>query len=529
MYKQYRDLVENEFIVVGCDTSAGGLDFSTAQFLSKTNLDVPLVYHSQKTTTYMTDELLPVLEEISDKTGIPPVIAYERNNGGSFELERLARLNKYNKFRLYAPEMPNATFNPAKPMKYGWTTSSATRPTMLQDLKEALDNMLIRIYDRETVEELFAFIVNQTSSGWKAQAEDGAHDDCFVAGTPILTDKGQVPIESIKQGDLVMTREGYKPVVMTRCRLKRVITRFGMTGTPDHPFITKNRGEVSFTKLRDNDILYTWNEKQSCIEEKTITDIQSQREDNTESTIGDTIKIKNRPSRSTVRFGLTIMGKYLRDVLSTIKMGIIRIIRLIIWNFSLEANTQNSTWDQRKGGSYPEKLEKSTPADLLKIYESGEKIIPKRQAKFTGVPVKRTGLKMSRHCVNGGKKILTNLRILLRKIRNIFFMTFLDRQHVSSAGSPLLTPAKEGGSTAPESVLTEPPTSEEKSDYRPVYNLQVAEKHEYFANNVLVHNCVMSLAIAWQLYQYEDSPARGSISAKGIVSQNKKFLNKWKL
>ncbi len=36
-----------------------------------------------------------------------------------------------------------------------------------------------------------------------------------------------------------------------------------------------------------------------------------------------------------------------------------------------------------------------------------------------------------------------------------------------------------------------------------VYNLQVEECPEYFANNILVHNCLMSLAIAWQLYQTE--------------------------
>ena len=94
MFRQYRRLEPNEFIVVGCDTASGGLDYSAAQFLSKTKLDVPLVYHSSNTTAYMTDDLLPVLERIEKDTGIRPVIAYETNNGGSFELDRLARLNK---------------------------------------------------------------------------------------------------------------------------------------------------------------------------------------------------------------------------------------------------------------------------------------------------------------------------------------------------------------------------------------------------------------------------------------------------
>ena len=181
MFRQYRRLEGGEFILIGCDTASGGLDFSAAQFLSKSKLDVPLVYHSKKTTSYMTDELLPVLEDIFDKTGIPPVIAYERNNGGSFELERLSRLNRLNKFKLYVQPIGQGDIYQGTPRKYGWTTSSATRPVMLQDLKEAIDNGLIRIYDRDTVNELFAFVVNQVSTGWRAQAERGAYDDLIMS------------------------------------------------------------------------------------------------------------------------------------------------------------------------------------------------------------------------------------------------------------------------------------------------------------------------------------------------------------
>lgn len=52
---------------------------------------------------------------------------------------------------------------------------------MLGQLKEAVDKRLIGIYDKQTVDELFSFIVSQTSSSWKAQAESGAHDDLVMA------------------------------------------------------------------------------------------------------------------------------------------------------------------------------------------------------------------------------------------------------------------------------------------------------------------------------------------------------------
>jgi len=52
---------------------------------------------------------------------------------------------------------------------------------MLQMLKEAIDSRVLKIYDKPTVNEMFSFIISQTSSSWKAQAEQGAHDDLIMA------------------------------------------------------------------------------------------------------------------------------------------------------------------------------------------------------------------------------------------------------------------------------------------------------------------------------------------------------------
>jgi len=52
---------------------------------------------------------------------------------------------------------------------------------MLQDLKQAIDNKVIRIYDKETINELYSFVVVQTSSSWKAQADKGAKDDLCIS------------------------------------------------------------------------------------------------------------------------------------------------------------------------------------------------------------------------------------------------------------------------------------------------------------------------------------------------------------
>ena len=115
-------------------------------------------------------------------TGVKPVIAPETNNGGTFEIERLATLNRQGKYIIYQQKRNVGTTESVEnSIKLGWTTSSATRPTMLQMLKECIDSKLLTIYDKPTVTEMFSFIISQTSSSWKAQAESGAHDDLIMA------------------------------------------------------------------------------------------------------------------------------------------------------------------------------------------------------------------------------------------------------------------------------------------------------------------------------------------------------------
>lgn len=180
MFRRYRDYDQGEFYVLGVDTAAGGYDYCAAQFLSKTKLDVPVVYHSKQLASEMTPLLHTELETIYDKTNIQPVVAYERNNGGLFEMERLASLNRLGKYRVFVMPTYGSVLNPES-KKLGWDTNTATRPKMLSDLKEAIDKRLIKIYDKPTIEEMFSFIISQTSTSWKAQAEHGAHDDLVMS------------------------------------------------------------------------------------------------------------------------------------------------------------------------------------------------------------------------------------------------------------------------------------------------------------------------------------------------------------
>lgn len=177
MLNRYRLYKPGEFIVVGVDASAGGSDNTAAQFLSQTNLEVPVVIHAPQSITAITPQIHTELEHIFDTTGVKPVVAYERQNGGVFELERLGTLNRNGKYKIYISKSYGKTNN-EETEKIGWDTNSATRPKMLQDLKEAVDNKVLKLYHYPTVKELFTFIISKTG---KPEAENNTHDDLVMS------------------------------------------------------------------------------------------------------------------------------------------------------------------------------------------------------------------------------------------------------------------------------------------------------------------------------------------------------------
>lgn len=107
-----------------------------------------------------------------------PVVAYERNNGGGFEMDRLARLNRYGDYRIYTMKHLDPTGRMVDAGKLGYDTNTATRPKMLQELKDAVESQILHLYHRQTVDEMFSFIISATG---RPEAEKGAHDDLVMA------------------------------------------------------------------------------------------------------------------------------------------------------------------------------------------------------------------------------------------------------------------------------------------------------------------------------------------------------------
>lgn len=178
-FKLYRQIEPGEHFVVGGDCSQGGLDYNAIQFISKTKLDVPLVFHARGVAATMTPQLHQALEKLYDLTRITPTVALERNNGGASEMERLQVLNRAGKYRLYTmPAVGRDQATDTSSSLLGYTTTAVTRPILVGDLKAMIESRAIRLYDEATIRELRTFVISRVG---KPEAAPNQHDDLVMS------------------------------------------------------------------------------------------------------------------------------------------------------------------------------------------------------------------------------------------------------------------------------------------------------------------------------------------------------------
>lgn len=84
---------------------------------------------------------------------------------------------------------------------------------------------------------------------------NGTHDDqCLASDTCVLCSNGWKPISAIKAGEQVWTRRGLRQVLWAgQTGVAKIIHRFGLTGTPNHPVWTENRGWTPLASLLPSD------------------------------------------------------------------------------------------------------------------------------------------------------------------------------------------------------------------------------------------------------------------------------------
>lgn len=288
---------------------------------------------------------------------------------------------------------------------------------------------------------------------------------CLISGTLVDTIEGQRPIESIRQGDLVRTRNGFREVEwagLTGVKDTLVSVLFSngaiVTGTPDHPVLVNGRYWFPLATINGRHYVTAWEEKetQTLRQSSSMVCVTHGNQDSGILSHGLGTKIKGSmwPIPSTGRFGGTLMGVFpmARIFTTRMKIGITTRFQILcaLPGVSIDSFTRRTTLlDGRITGAQ---------RSIARIY--GSFLKDKRNIKGLNEP----GMMHNGEGLSHGLGFLSRILSVLFVQSNSNTALLESRFTVLSAGIRNTTHGA------------------------PVYNLTVKDVPEFFANGILVHN-----------------------------------------
>lgn len=358
----------------------------------------------------------------------------------------------------------------------------------------------LMIFDNcvETIKELETYRWQDQKDDRDAKEEPLKQADhaCLVAGTMVATSAGSRPIEDIRVGDYVLTRDGFKEVLgagLTELSARVVTVKIGdttLTATPDHQ-IFANGEWVTIDSLR------YYIKFDACIQRQSFStvlnsgDIPNRKTGLTESTSRQEYLTNSKASVGCTRkSGSHATGKFQRVMTSITSMATRLITKSAIWLASNARGIEHiilttisrlrDSWNiwnasvpwprlgiqpllAASGISNTVSMYGNRSSHILESVNTAEKhtIQGPRMAASGSVP-------MHARCVAESNQAWIT--------KPAFAM---DAERVSPSTNTLLHV------TARVNVLG----WREEKERKPVYNLTIKEAHEFFANGLLVHNC----------------------------------------
>ena len=288
---------------------------------------------------------------------------------------------------------------------------------------------------------------------------------CFVGETLIETSEGKKRINEIKVGDFVHTRKGLKKVLNVFDNGIKNVRKYTINGkviecTDNHLIFTKNRGFVKAFELIESDNFYTFEENKTKCQNlqqkktffKSLTD-----------SIFDYIRPKNisragvssterKPKQPhIVTFGKSITEKLKKVFRFTTKTKTNQIIQ----SETLKNLHRNNIQENILPKNEKNKAEKF----LMKKPDQKQKNGTLQKKGENGTPN-------------------TQRQVSLERLENLIVPI------VQRTLKPLLKSKNIVPINAKSNLIIE-----EKSRLEKVFDLEIEDEHEYFANEILVHNC----------------------------------------
>lgn len=391
---------------------------------------------------------------------------------------------------------------------------------------EVLPKILFHDCCPKVVASIMAMIEseNNTEEPEKMDGDD-SYDACLRAGTLVETDAGPVPIERIQRGDLVLTREGYKPVTeagVTNWRATVYTVKFSdgraLTGTANHPVFVHGAGFVPLGQLRKGDAVLVCDEsKPSFSTALNSAGIQIPNAPTYGITTGLEATIASAAWAHCIRrFGARLMERFQRAMTSTTLTRTRSITIPAIWSASHGlttcANTGSSRlsvcarWERdisrsQKHGTHPRPEESGIGRTAFGRGPSGNReSLPAKSAE-SGFKAETPAVRESARATATKPFVAAAKQTMKRASARFAARISGAINTLRQNAAPCRVLACFAGGTAP------------------VYNLTVAGQPEYFASGILVHNCTY-LCNNFKFQQAQQS--RGSFIADKIQALKQK-------
>jgi phage terminase large subunit len=316
------------------------------------------------------------------------------------------------------------------------------------------------------------------------------YNHCLVAGTMITTINGDKPIETIKPGELVLTRKGYCPVKwqrMTRHNAKVyniVGGAYSITGTDNHKVWIVEKGWTEIKDVRKGDKLL-------CIpklSKRTAlngTDTQRVKDVQTENILNVEM------FGYTATRGNSITALFRRDIMFITKTAIAKTTKLITSKLCALKNTvENIRWEMNDW-----KTKENCLTAFAHLPKNGTEV----RKVLSGIKSTHKQKTLDTLNMQGMCATIAGKSLLLER-KDSVSVPMLANRH-GEGRRDLITSQKSAlfaGKNLPQAdILREFVVQEvahvKESGIADVYDIEVCGEHEFFANGILVHNCIDAL------------------------------------
>ena len=325
-----------------------------------------------------------------------------------------------------------------------------------------------------------------------------AYNHCVAEGTIITTERGSVPIEKVTTADKVLTREGFKRVLWSgKTGENREVLEISAGGsrlicTPEHLIYTVNRGFVKAATVTGEDVLLCL-EKQLYTTDLLGTDTQTRDAEATACITSAQLKKTANITRKryTGTFTKKRMAKSRRASMSITRTGILTTTRLKIWNVFPPLNMRINTHIPLNGW-------KSKKFILTALDRSQRHGIKARKAARN---TKKSAVFLTRTLSPNRKRARIAARcfcLILSEIVTNSAQTLVNQR----GGDNNISTMKKGlaqfaashflsiNTATRKLVPVRVQTVSARKKPATVYDLAITGQNEFFANSILIHNCL---------------------------------------